>query len=356
MQPGRSFQLFLNPRAGTPGMVVLTEASFRRARAEITVWEGYAPTPLRDLPSLAAEAGIGVLRAKIESARFRAEGVGSFKALGAAFAIGPALDEARAAGRPLVVACASAGNHGRALAWGAQREGVRCVVFLPETVEASSRDAIAALGAECRIVAGSYEETVRIAAETSATEGWALVSDTSWPSYTEIPRRVMQGYRMMADEALADWEGAPPTHVVFQAGVGGGAAAVSTHLRTRLKPAPMLIVVEPERAACLLASAELGELTTLPAHAEGASRMVRLDCQAPSLLAWQELERGAGAFMAIPDLAAEAMAARLAGLGCPTTPSGGAGLAGLFAAAADAAARAELGLGPESRVLAFVTE
>ena len=84
--------------------------------------------------------------------------------------------------------------------------------------------------------------------------------------------------------------------------------------------------------------------------------MVRLDCQAPSLLAWQELERGAGAFMAIPDAAAEEMARVLAGLGCSTTPSGAAGLAGLFAAGTDAVARAELGLGPESRVLAFLTE
>ena len=47
------FSLFANPRFGTPGIVVLPAAGYRRAKAEITRWTGYAPTPLRDLPAIA---------------------------------------------------------------------------------------------------------------------------------------------------------------------------------------------------------------------------------------------------------------------------------------------------------------
>ena len=132
--------------------------------------------------------------------------------------------------------------------------------------------------------------------------GWHVVSDTAWPGYTEIPRDIMQGYRLMADEAAGQWTGDPPTHVFIQGGVGGAAAAVSIHLRARFKPAPALIVVEPDRAACLLASAELGELTAIPGDLD--TLMAGLACGEPSLLAWQELDRAAAAFMAIPDAAA----------------------------------------------------
>jgi diaminopropionate ammonia-lyase len=370
------FTLFANPRAGTPGIVILPEAGFRRARAEITAWPGYAPTPLLALPEIAAAAGLGALRLKDEAGRF---GLGSFKALGGAYAVAellagelarrgvaPAATSAELmAGRwseataTLTVTCATDGNHGRAVAWGARRCHCRAVIFVHQGVSAARAAAIAAYGAEIRRVPGTYDDSVRVAAEEAAANGWFVVSDTSWEGYTEVPRAIMQGYRVMADEAVTQWgavqgDGAPPTHAFIQGGVGGVAAAVSVQARTAFSPAPMLVVVEPDRAACLLASAELGERTSVSGDLD--TLMAGLACGEPSLLAWQELDRGAAAFMAIPDDAAVATMRLLAQAGVVAGESGVAGLAGCLLAAADPAAREVLGLGEGSRVLVFSTE
>jgi diaminopropionate ammonia-lyase len=355
--------VFANPRRGTPGLVVLPAGGWRRARATIVGWEGYAPTPLVDLPEVAAQAGVGTVRIKDESGRF---GLGSFKALGGAYAVdlllrmersrrGLAPDDASAAGS-LVVTCATDGNHGRAVAWGARRAGCRCVVFVHEGVSAARAEAIAAYGAEIRRVPGTYDDSVRTASAVAEAQGWFVVSDTSWPGYTGVPADVMQGYRLMPDEAADQWEGAPPTHVFVQAGVGGVAAAVSVQARLRWPgpPLPALIVVEPDRAACLLASARAGERLAIGGALD--TIMAGLACGEPSLLAWQELERAAAAFVAIPDAAALSAMRVLAGAGVVSGESGAAGLAALLAAGADPAARNALGLTPASRVLLFSTE
>ena len=362
------FSLFTNPRAGVPGVVVLPAAGFRRAKRAITGWDGYRPTPLRDLSGL---GGLRTLRLKDEAGRF---GLGSFKALGGAYAVANLLagelsrsGVARsassadlAAGRyrdataAITVTCATDGNHGRSVAWGAQRWGCRCVIFVHATVSRGRVESIAGYGAEVRRVPGTYDDAVRAASDAAAANGWHVVSDTSWPGYTEVPREVMQGYRLMADEAADQWGGDPPTHIFIQGGVGGVAAAVSVQARARFDPAPALIVTEPDRAACLLASAELGALTAVPGNLDTV--MAGLACGEPSLLAWQELERAAAAFMAIPDAAAVACMRLLADHGIVSGESGVAGLAGCLLALADPAARAALGLGPDSRVLTFSTE
>ncbi len=350
------YRLFENPNRGVPGVVVLPEGHYRRARAEITAWPGYAPTPLHDLPP----GPFARLAYKDESPRF---GLRSFKALGGAYAVqklavmelsragvrttGAELLASRAAGQ-LTVCCATDGNHGRSVAWGAQRVGARCVIFVHAGVSQARRDAISAYGAEVREVAGNYDDSVREAARAAEAHGWQVVSDTSYPGYTEVPRDVMQGYRLMAEEALAQMA-EPPTHVFVQGGVGGLAAAVSVQLRAARVPAA-LVVVEPDQAACLLASAEAGA----PVVVGGAldTLMAGLACGEPSLLAWQELERAAAAFMAVPDAAAvEAMRA-LRALGIEAGESAVAGLCGALLAAPGGA----LGLGAESRVLVFGTE
>ncbi len=355
MERSPGFRCFLNPRAGAPGMVVLPEAGFRRARAAIAAWPGYAPTPLRDLPGIAAATGVAAIRIKDESGRF---GLGSFKALGGAYAVDMAVgaEAARRAAPPaaLTVTCATDGNHGRAVAWGAARAGCRAVIFVHATVSPGRAEAIARLGAEIRRVPGTYDDAVRAAAATAEAEGWIVVSDTSWPGYTEIPRAVMQGYRVMADEAADQWTGAPPSHVFIQGGVGGVAAAVAVQVHAGFAPAPSVVVVEPDRAACLLASAEAGHAVAVGGALD--TIMAGLACGEPSLLAWQVLERAAAAFLAIPDEAAVAAMRALAAEGVEAGESGAAGAAGLIAAAADPAARAALGLNDRSRVLLFGTE
>jgi diaminopropionate ammonia-lyase len=365
------FNLYPNPRLGTPGVVVLPSSGYRRAKAEVTSWNDYAPTPLHDLPDLARRAGVATMRLKDEAGRF---GLGSFKALGGAYAVASLLaselarrDVARTASsvelasgryhdatRTITVTCATDGNHGRSVAWGAQRFHCRCVIFVHAGVSQARVDAIAGYGAEVRRVVGTYDDAVREASRQAEAQGWFVVSDTSWAGYTEIPREVMQGYRLMADEAADQWDGTPPTHVFIQGGVGGVAAAVSVQTRLRFQPTPALIVVEPARAACLLASAELGELTAIPGDLD--TLMAGLACGEPSLIAWQELDRAATAFMAIPDEAAVGCMRLLADQGIVAGESGVAGLAGCLLAATDPAARETLGLDGGSRVLLFSTE
>ncbi len=331
------FRLVPNAHQGTPGLVVLPASGFRRAKAEITSWPDYAPTPLRDLPI----PGLAAVRIKDESGRF---GLGSFKALGGAYAVGRLMSARADPASEITVASATDGNHGRAVAWGARRFGAGCVIFVHESVSQNRIDAIARHGAEIRRVPGTYDDAVRHAEATAAQEGWQVVSDTSWPGYTLVPIDIMQGYRLMADEAADQWAGDPPTHVFIQAGVGGVAASVSVQMRARFTPHPKLIVVEPDRAACLLASHLAGMLTAIGGPLD--TIMAGLACGEPSLLAWQELARAASAFMAIPDEVIPPAMRELAALGIVSGESGAAGFAALRLA----------NLPPDSRVLLFNTE
>jgi diaminopropionate ammonia-lyase len=365
------FRLYANPRLGSNRTVLLSDAGFQRARAEITAWDGYELTPLHDLPAFARQAGLEGILLKDEATRF---GLGSFKALGGAYAVAWVLaaelarrgvaPEARSADlargvfrhatQGITVACATDGNHGRAVAWGAQRFHCNCVIFVHESVSQGRVDAIARYGAQVCRVPGTYDDAVREVARQADANGWFIVSDTSWDGYTDVPRQIMQGYRLMADEAADQWHGDRLTHVFVQGGVGGAAAAVSVQMRARFQPPPALIVVEPDRAACLLASAELGQPASVPGNLD--TLMAGLACGEPSVLAWQELNHAAAAFMAIPDAAAVACMRLLAGHGIVGGESGVAGLAGCLLAAADPAAREVLGLDASSRVLAFNTE
>jgi diaminopropionate ammonia-lyase len=364
-------RLLLNPRPGPPGVVVLPAGGFRRAKAEITSWDGYAPTPLVDLPAVAAAAGVAAMRLKDESGRF---GLGSFKALGGAYAVvslltaelarrgvvrdagSAALESGQyaAATGDITVTCATDGNHGRAVAWAASRFHCRCVIFVHATVSEPRVSAIAGYGAEVQRVQGNYDDAVREADRQARANSWFVVSDTAYAGYTEVPRTVMQGYRLMADEAADQWHGAPPTHVFMQAGVGGAAAAVSVQMRARFQPAPSLIIVEPETAACLMLSTENGALSSVAGDLD--TIMAGLACGEPSLLAWQELERAARAFMAIADEDAASAMRLLAKQGVVVGESGVAGLAACLLACSSSDMRRTLDLTTESRILLFGTE
>ncbi|MBW6396302.1 diaminopropionate ammonia-lyase [Roseomonas sp. HJA6] len=372
MIPTCPFRFMMNRRHGTPGLVVLPDSGFRRAREEIASWPGYEATPLVDLPDAAAAAQVASVHYKHEGGRF---GLGSFKALGGAYAVMRLLQAELArrgvanaataaelmegthgeATRGITVCCATDGNHGRSVAWGAKLFGATCVIFVHEHVSQGRRDAIAKYGAEIRVVPGNYDDAVREAQKQADANAWFVVSDTSYPGYTEVPRDVMQGYRVMADEA-ATQIGITPTHVFVQGGVGGVAAAVSAQMRMRFGAAVKVIVAEPDKAACLLASAEAGQPTTIEGDLD--TLMAGLACGEPSLLAWQELERAAFAFMAVPDDSAVDCMKALAARNPPVVAgeSAVAGLAALLLAAGEPFARAALGLDSTSRILLFGTE
>jgi diaminopropionate ammonia-lyase len=322
------------------------------AAREIASWPGYAPTPLRDLPGLAHALGIAAVTFKEEQHRF---GLRSFKALGGAYAVRKLA--AATAGPPAAVCCATDGNHGRSVAWGARAAGLRCVIYVHEGVSEGRAEAIRAFGAEVRRVPGNYDDSVRIAAADAARAGWTVVSDTSWEGYQDIPRDVMQGYGVMVAEAIAQGGDAarPPTHVFVQGGVGGVAAATVAHLWERFgAERPRVIVVEPDKADCLTRSAEAGRVVHLAGDLD--TIMAGLSCGEPSPLAWAVLDPGADAFMAIGDAAIAPAMRLLAAEGVVGGESGVAGLAALQIAAREPAMRAMLGLDAASRVLLFGTE
>lgn len=323
------------------------------------LWPAAAVTALREIPDLADKASVGAVFVKDESTRM---GLGSFKALGAAYAIARLAAE-RAGGaeqlklapqRPamledMVFACASAGNHGLSVAVGARMFGARAIIYLADTVPESFAARLHRLGAEVRRVGASYEASMVAAQADCERNDWTLLSDSSWPGYVELPMRVMQGYLVMAAE-VADQIGERPSHIFLQAGVGGLAAAMTAYFRACWGDGPTIIVVEPDVAATLLRSIEAGR----PVEAPGPSSVMgRLDCKTPSYLALDELARNADFFVTTTDQQCVETVGDLQRLGMPTTPSGAAGLAALMHLGAD---RTELGLDTSSRVLAFVTE
>ncbi|WP_235829941.1 diaminopropionate ammonia-lyase [Algihabitans albus] len=375
-------EIALNPKGepsrpyGARQSAILNRAAFETAQAEIAGWPGYRPTPLVRLPGLAGRLGLAEIAYKDEGGRF---GLGSFKALGGAYAVLRLLQRRLAEvtgttpstaeilkgqGADLVssltVCCATDGNHGRSVAWGAQTFGCRCVIFVHGTVSQGRVDAIARYGAEVRRVPGTYDEAVREAAREAEAQGWTVVSDTSYPGYMDIPRDVMQGYAVMAEEALAQCGDSLPTHVLVQAGVGGMAAAICAHLWETLEQRrPRFVAVEPDEAACLLASVQNGTASHVTGELD--TIMAGLACGETSLLAWDILDEGADAFMTVTDASArEGM--RLLAEGCDGDPplvageSAVAGLCAAIGALARPRVRESLGLGPDSRILLFGSE
>ncbi|MXN64522.1 diaminopropionate ammonia-lyase [Stappia sp. GBMRC 2046] len=354
---------------------ILNDSAFELARETISAWPGYEPTPLVALPGLAAEAGVAAIHYKDEAGRF---GLGSFKALGGAYAVARLLcreisaqtgsevgieqilsGQHRDKVAAITVCCATDGNHGRSVAWGAQTFGCRCVIFIHATVSEARKLAIESYGAEVRRCKGNYDDSVREAQETATREGWFVVSDTSYPGYMEIPKDVMQGYELMAAEAFEALD-EKPTHIFLQTGVGGMAAAVSAQAKRRWgTERPLIVLADPDLSACWVDSFRAGKPT--PVEGDLDTLMAGLACGEVSALAWEILQDHGDAAMALPDDAAVAIMRRLAepAEGDPPVVAGEsavAGLAGLFAAMADDEARAALSLGPKSNVLVFGTE
>src|SRR6056297_3747929 len=274
-------------------------------------------------------------------------GLGSFKALGAAYVIAHqaaatgASDMAHAlAGRTFVTA--SAGNHGLSVAAGAHIFGVRAVVYLSDTVPDVFAQKLRHKGAEVVRAGRDYEASMQAAADTAHEKGWTLLSDSSWPGYFDLPHRLMEGYLAMAAEATRQMPEAP-THIFLQAGVGGLAGACAALFREVWGQAPCIVVVEPEAAPALAASIGAGR----PVATQGpVSCMGRLDCKAPSLIALRGLARDADLFVTISDAEAEAVLSDLAGHGLATTSSGAAGVAAMRL----------MGLDADARVLCILSE
>jgi diaminopropionate ammonia-lyase len=317
------------------------DPDYGRARDYFLGLANYAPTPVRTL----LPSGDVAVWAKDETNRM---GLGAFKALGGPYAVArliardwseqrgetsspPRFDDPgfRSFAESRAFVCASAGNHGIGVAAGAAAFGASARIYLAETVPAGFDARLKAEGAEVVRAGETYESSVAAAIADSERTGATLLADGTWPGYTEIPKLVMEGYTVMAEELRGEFEktGNWPTHVYLQAGVGGLAAAMAHMIRENWAEQPELIVVEPAAADCLKRSHSAGQ----PVSADGPdSNMGRLDCKEPSIVALQTLARCAVSYIVLSEQEGLAASSAITDLGIPTTPSGAAGFGGFL--------------------------
>lgn len=299
-------------------------------------------TPLTSARDLAKACGVDALMIKDERTRM---GLGSFKALGAAYVI--SCDAAKGQARGKTYVTASAGNHGLSVAAGAAAFGAHAIIYLAATVPEGFAQRLRDMGAEVVRAGADYEASMDAAMHAAKESGAILLSDSSWLGYTARPHVLMEGYLTLMAEVF-DQIDAPPTHLFLQAGVGGLAGAAAALARLHWRGATRIIVVEPEAAPCLIASIE----AAAPVETTGpASDMGRLDCKVASLIALKGLARDADDFMTLSEAEGQAGADLCAANGFASTPSGAAGIAGLLAAKTQG-----LGLDNNARVLTILSE
>jgi diaminopropionate ammonia-lyase len=306
----------------------------------------YSPTPLVPVPELAAELGVGQLLVKDESSRL---GLPAFKVLGASWACRQVLQ--RRPGAMLVTA--TDGNHGRAVARMAAHFGVEATVFVPEVMLPAIAAPITDEGAKVVWVDGDYDDTVRQAAAFADDRpDRALVQDTAWAGYEQVPAWIVQGYQTLLDEVDTQLDGAPDL-VAVPVGVGSLAEAVVRHYRRPGAAHPSVLSVEPDTAACVLASLTAAQATTV---ATAATVMAGLNCGTVSRSAWPVLRAGCDAAIAVSDQDALRAVADLGRLGVCSGPSGAATLAGARAALTDPERRDALDLDDDAVVVLLSTE
>ncbi|WP_434361141.1 diaminopropionate ammonia-lyase [Parasalinivibrio latis] len=373
---------FLNPKANADAEYsdeqkkVLDLEQAKEAIDSISAWPEYNETPLHQLSCLANEIGVSKIWYKDEAKRF---GLKSFKALGGAYAVGKQLQLVASkrygeipdfasllAGQwkeklsDVTVTCATDGNHGRSVAWGAQMFGCRCVIYIHKDVSEGRKAAMEAFGAEVIRIDGNYDESVRIADENARVHQRIIVSDTSYEGYMEIPKHVAAGYTVMLSEITKQLGDDIPTHVFVQGGVGGLASAVCGYFWLQWgNLRPRFIVVEPEAANCLQKSAVAGK----PVAVEGdlTTLMAGLECGEVSMLAWKILSNGANDFLTISeDTVPQTMRLLAKSFGSDPIIEAGesavAGLAALLVAADDNELAKQLRIGKDSKILVLGTE
>ena len=258
----------------------------------ISKWEGYAPTPLLSLNKLSKELNLKKIFYKDENKRFNLK---SFKALGGAYAV----EKVTKGNKDIVVATATAGNHGRSVAWGAKRLGLKCKIFISEFVSEARGQAMSDLGADVIKVKGNYKKSLSECIKQSTENNWQIVQDVAWKDYMLIPKYTMAGYSVMMKEIIDQINNEKITHIILQAGVGGMAGAMVAGIARYLSNVPVTIVVEPDSAACVLESIKTGKIEKIDIKRE--SLMGGMSCGEVSLVPWEILKNSVKHCISLPD-------------------------------------------------------
>jgi len=262
------------------------------AYSSISNWQGYSKTPLLELNKLSKELKLNKIFYKDESKRFDLK---SFKALGGAYAV----EKVSKGNKDIVVATATAGNHGRSVAWGAKRLGIKCKIFISEFVSDARGKAMADLGADVIKVKGNYEKSLIECIKQSTNNDWQIVQDVAWKDYMTVPKYTMAGYTVMMKEIVDQIRNDQITHIILQAGVGGMAGAMVAGIARYLENIPEIIVVEPDSAACVMESIKTGKIEKIDIERE--SLMGGMSCGEVSLVPWEILKNSVKYCISLPD-------------------------------------------------------
>ena len=258
----------------------------------ITKWENYNPTPLLQLNKLSKELNLNKIFYKDESKRFSLK---SFKALGGAYAV----EKITKGNKDITISTATAGNHGRSVAWGSRRLGLKCKIFISEYVSDARGKAMEELGAEGVKVKGNYEKSLIECIKQSIKNNWQIVQDVAWKDYIKVPKLTMAGYSVMMKEIVDKIDNEDITHIFLQAGVGGMAGAMVAGVARYLKNVPKIIVIEPDSAACVMESIKSGKIEKIDITSE--SLMGGMSCGEPSLVPWEILKKSVNYCISLPD-------------------------------------------------------
>ena len=269
----------------------LPKSYIENAYTSISKWNNYSKTPLISLNKLSKELNIGNIFYKDESKRFNLK---SFKALGGAYAV----DIISKGMKNITISSATAGNHGRSVAWGAKRLGLNCKIFVSQNVSKAREKTIEEFGAKIIRVNGNYENSLRECIKKSKLNNWKIVQDVSTKNYKFVPKLTMAGYSIMIKETSLQTN-KYITHIFLQAGVGGMAAGAVAGVARYFKRIPKIIIVEPENAPCVLKSIEKGKMTKIKINKE--SIMGGMSCNKMSLIPWQILKKTTNCCLTISD-------------------------------------------------------
>tara|TARA_B100000683_G_scaffold210777_1_gene205352 strand:- start:159 stop:1289 length:1131 start_codon:yes stop_codon:yes gene_type:complete len=270
----------------------LSKKEIDDAYLSIQEWDGYSPTPLINLNKLSKELNLNKIFYKDEGKRFNLK---SFKALGGAYAV----EKISKDNKDITVSTATAGNHGRSVAWGAKRLGLKCKIFISEFVSDARGQAMANLGADVIKIKGNYEKSLLECIKQSTENGWQIIQDVAWNNYLLVPKYTMAGYSVMMKEIFDQIESNQITHIILQAGVGGMAGAMIAGIARYLNNIPTTIVVEPDSAACVLESIKTGKIQKIDIKRE--SLMGGMSCGEVSLVPWEILKNSVKYCISLPD-------------------------------------------------------
>jgi len=270
----------------------ISKEQIDEAYLTISKWDNYNPTPLLILNKLSKELNLNKIYYKDESKRFDLK---SFKALGGAYAV----EKVTKGNKDIIISTATAGNHGRSVAWGSKRLGLKCKIFISEYVSDVRGKAMQKLGADVFKVKGNYENSLLECIKQSTENNWQIVQDVAWKNYILIPTLTMAGYSVMMKEIVDQIKNENITHIFLQAGVGGMAAAMIAGSARYLKHIPKIIVVEPDSAACVMESIKAEKIKKI--NIEKESLMGGLSVAQPSLVPWEILKKSVNNCISLPD-------------------------------------------------------